>query len=223
MIIIKPTLTINSLKKAAKEFCKQTSPHISKELFGTDNGKTIGTYIEQAFQHYLEQYFTYQKGSSAEGLDLPEKHIYTDIKTTSSTKPQSSSPFKNAQQKIFGLGYHVLLFVYHKVDDIEKKEAILTFVDCSFINKERTADYTTTFRLREMVEDGANEDDIVAYLSDRNIPADEPTLYAMAKTILTTPPHQGYLTISNALQWRLKYGRVVNLSEEVEGISKLIN
>ena len=59
-------------------------------------------------------------------------------------------------------------------------------MSCSFIEKERTADYTTTFRLREMIKDGANKEDIVAYLNDKNI------------------PHQEYLTISNALQWRLQ-------------------
>ena len=33
----------------------------------------------------------------------------------------------------------------------------------------------------------------------------------------------GYLTISNALQWRLQYQRIVTLNENVEGISKLID
>lgn len=74
-----------------------------------------------------------------------------------------------------------------------------------------------------MVKDGANEDDIVAYLLDKNIPADETTLYTIATRILHTPISQGYLTISSALQWRLKYSRVVNLSEEVKGISKLLD
>jgi hypothetical protein len=44
----------------------------------------------------------------------------------------------------------------------------------------------------------------------------------MAKDILKNPPHIGYLTISNALQWRLQYGRVVTLSENVEGISTIV-
>lgn len=32
---------------------------------------------------------------------------------------------------------------------------------------------------------------------------------AIADEILRNPPKQGYLTISNALQWRLQYGRVI--------------
>ncbi len=147
----------------------------------------------------------------------------TDIKVTSIKQPQSSCPFKDAKQKIFGLGYNLLVFVYDKVDDPKTKTASLNFVSCSFISKERTADYTTTFRLREMVKDNANAEDIVAYLFDKNISADEITLNQLAKQILSTPLVQCYLTISNALQWRLQYQRIVTLNEEIEGISKIID
>jgi len=60
-------------------------------------------------------------------------------------------------------------------------------------------------------------------LNDRNIPADDLTLKLIAKRILQDTPKQGYLTISNALQWRLQYGRIVKLTETIDGISKLIN
>jgi len=96
-------------------------------------------------------------------------------------------------------------------------------VSCSFIAKERTADYTTTFRLREMVKDKANEADIMAYLQDKNIPADEMTLSRLAEQILNDPPQQGYLTISNALQWRLQYQRIVSLADQVDGITKIVS
>jgi hypothetical protein len=74
-----------------------------------------------------------------------------------------------------------------------------------------------------MVKDGANEEDIIAYLIDKNIPADEITLSQLAKQIITKKPKLGYLTISNALQWRLQYGRVVALSEKVNGITKIVD
>lgn len=74
-----------------------------------------------------------------------------------------------------------------------------------------------------MVKDKANEEDIIAYLNDKNIPADDITLNKIAKQILRKHPKLGYLTISNALQWRLQYGRVVALSEKVDGIIKIID
>lgn len=43
-----------------------------------------------------------------------------------------------------------------------------------------------------MVKDKANAEDIVAYLNDRNIPADEIILNELAKQILKSPPIQGY-------------------------------
>jgi ribosomal protein S8 len=73
-----------------------------------------------------------------------------------------------------------------------------------------------------MVQDGANEADIIAYLQDKNIPADEITLSKLAEQILKTLPEQGYLTISNALQWRLQYQRIVMLTDEVKGITQII-
>ena len=74
-----------------------------------------------------------------------------------------------------------------------------------------------------MIKDGANLEDIVAYLHDKNIPADEIALQNIGEKILSNPPRQGYLTISNALQWRLQYGRIVNLSEKVSGINKIVD
>jgi hypothetical protein len=117
----------------------------------------------------------------------------------------------------------LLVFVYNKVDNPKTKTANLNFVSCSFVSKERTADYTTSYRLREMVKDKANTADIIAYLSDKNIPAYEITLGKLAEQILQTLPEQGYLTISNALQWRLQYQRIVTLDKKVQGITKIVS
>lgn len=197
---MKERLTLEKLIKEAENFCISESKHKSKELFGVTDGKAIGTYLENKFKKLLGEKYIVTIGSSASGIDLPSDDIETDIKVTSIKLPQSSSPFKDAKQKIYGLGYNLLVFVYDKIDNPKTKMTNLNIVSCSFISKERTADYTTTFRLREMVKDKANEADIIAYLQDKNIPADDITLSNLAKQILASPPSQGYLTISNALQ-----------------------
>lgn len=216
-------LTIPKLIEEAQIFCVAQSKFQHAALFGVTDGKAVGTLIEQKFQKHLSDIYEVQIGSSASGIDLPFDDILTDIKVTSIKQPQSSCPFKDAKQKIFGLGYNLLVFVYDKTDDSKSKTAILNFVSCSFVSKEKTGDYTTTFRLREMVKDNANEEDIVSYLQDKNIPADEITLSKLAQQILKTPPEQGYLTISNALQWRLQYARIVSLSDDIPGVSKIIS
>ncbi len=219
----KTKLTIKELINSAKEFCEQETKYKNKELFGVTDGKAVGTYIEHKFKDFLNENYIVDNGNTAKGIDLPAPDINTDIKVTSIKQPQSSSPFKNAKQKIYGLGYNLLVFVYEKTDNNKNKTAILDFKSCSFIRKERTADYTTTYRLIEMVNDGANEEDIIAYLNDKNIPADDIIISQIAKQILKNPPKLGYLTISNALQWRLQYGRVVALSEKVDGITKIVD
>ncbi len=219
----KKRLTIQDLIKCANTFCKLETSYKNKELYGITDGKAVGTYIEHKFKEFLKKQYIIDIGNSAKGIDLPSPDINTDIKVTSIKQPQSSSPFKNAKQKIYGLGYNLLVFVYDKKDNPHNETATLDFKSCTFISKDRTADYTTTYRLIEMIKDGANEDDIVAYLYDKNIPADDITLSRIAKQILVKKPTLGYLTISNALQWRLQYGRIVALTEKVEGITKIVD
>jgi len=216
----KTVLTIDILIREAKRFCMEIDNVPQEDLFGVTDGKAIGTKIEHKFQSFLSENYEFSSGSSAKGLDLPS--VDTDIKTTSISQPQSSCPFKDSKQKIFGLGYNLIVFVYEKYDDNDAKAGILHFVSCSFIEAKRTADYQTTTGLRSIIDNNGNEDDIFAFLNDKNIPADEVTLANMAKAILQNPPEIGYLTISNALQWRLQYGRIVHLKEEVEGITTII-
>lgn len=220
---MKPRLTIDSLISEAENFCVQESNYDNADLYGITDGKAVGTYIEHKFQKLLQSKYDYVQGSSANGIDLPSGPINTDMKVTSIKQPQSSCPFKTARQKIYGLGYNLLLLVYDKADDIANRVSRLNFLHCSFIQEHRTADYQTTRMLRQLIENDANTDEIVAYLVDRNLPADEITLNSLAREILENPPSQGYLTISNALQWRLQYSRIVKLAEAVEGIVPIVN
>lgn len=109
-------LTLNTLRSEAKKFCEQESNKTHSELLGVTDGKAVGTYIEHKFQNYLSEKYEFTVGSSAKGIDLPDSFINTDIKVTSIKQPQSSCPFKNTNQKIFGLGYNLLVFVYQKED-----------------------------------------------------------------------------------------------------------
>jgi len=114
-------LTIDILKKEAKNFSVAESSHDEPSIFGSTDGKAVGTYLEHKFRNYLENTYTFEKGNSASGIDFPEEMINTDIKVTSIIQPQSSCPFKSARQKIYGLGYNLLVFVYEKTDNNESK------------------------------------------------------------------------------------------------------
>lgn len=209
-------MDISDLKAEAKIFCEFMKQENHPSLIGITDGKAVGTYIEHRFQKYLSSKYEIEIGNSAKGIDLPGSTIETDIKVTSIVQPQSSCPFKNARQKIFGLGYNLLIFVYDKKDTTTT--CTLDFKYCTFIDKSRTADFTITKRLREMVDDGANKDDIVGFLVDKNVPGDAIVYSDLADEILRNKPKQGYLTISNALQWRLQYTRVISLENTVNGV-----
>lgn len=216
-------LTIPKLIEEAQLFCIEESKFQHKELFGVTDGKAVGTLIEQKFQAHLKSKYELTVGSSAKGIDLPSEDILTDIKVTSNKQPQSSCPFKDAKQKIYGLGYNLLVFVYDKTDDPESQTSTLNFVSCSFVSKERTADFTTTSILNEMKKVGANEEDIVSFLEGIKLPADEIALKQIAEIILAREITIGYLTISNALQWRLQYARIRDLKDDIPGIDKIIS
>lgn len=215
-------LTLEILRNEALDFCKHQETINVTSLYGVSDGKAVGTYIEHEFKNFLTRKYSFLHGSSAKGVDLPGVEIHTDIKVTSANQPQSSCPFKSARQKIYGLGYNLLLFVYEKTDDPLTKSANFKFVSCAFINKDRTADFQATKQINTILQNEGNTDDLFAFLQDKNIPGDEIVHTQLAEEILSNPPKQGYLTISNALQWRLQYKRIVSLPGSIEGIDKII-
>ena len=120
------------------------------------------------------------------------------------------------------MDYDLLLFVYDKKDDGAKRVASLNFVCCALIEKRCTADYQTTRGLQDILKRDGNRDDVIAFLTERNLPADEITLNQLADEIMAKPPPLGYITMSNALQWRLQYGRIVALKQSTDGIEKIL-
>lgn len=73
-----------------------------------------------------------------------------------------------------------------------------------------------------MLDDGANRDDVISFLQDKNVPGNEIIYGELADEILNNKPEQGYLTISNALQWRLQYSRIIEEAGTVDGIARLV-
>jgi len=216
---VKRKLSIKILCREAGLFAEVESAHAESTIFGVTDGKAVGTYLEHKFQAHLRQKYRYVEGSSAKGIDFPELGV--DIKVTSIKQPQSSCPFKNARQKIFGLGYSLLIFVYEKIDDQKTRTGRLNILHSIFIEAERTADYQTTRGILNIIENNGNEDDIVAFMQDRLLPVEEIQASQIAEEILANPPNVGYLTISNALQWRLQYKRVIKEAGKVDGIYRI--
>lgn len=181
----KMKLTIDILKKEAITFCKRESNISHEELVGITDGKAVGTYIEHKFEEYIKNKYEITIGSSAKGIDLPDENINTDIKVTSITKPQSSSPFKNLDQKIYGLGHNLLIFIYEKTD--YNKKCYIDFKNCILLKSENTGDYNLTKALRELNDHTVTEEEIIEILKKTNMPGDTQTLKNLAKKIILNP------------------------------------
>lgn len=216
----KKNLDIQNLQKDAKIFSEIESEHDEPSIFGSTDGKAVGTYLEHKFKNFLAEKYAFENGNSASGIDLPGLEV--DIKTTSIIQPQSSCPFKSARQKIYGLGYNLLVFVYKKEDNQETKTSRLYILHTIFVEKNRTADFQLTTSINKILDNGANEDDIIALFQDKNLPVDEMTAATLSKEILSNRPRIGYLTISNALQWRLQYSRIIEEAGKIGGINRLV-
>lgn len=217
---MKEILTIEAIQKEASRFSKRESNHEEKSIFGSTDGKAVGTYLEHKFQKFLENKYTFEIGNSASGIDFPGLEI--DIKVTSIKQPQSSCPFRSARQKIYGLGYNLLVFVYEKIDNNTKKIAKLNILHTVYVDKIRTGDFQLTTQINSILENKGNIDDLIALFNDKNLPVDEIEALNLANEIMRNKPEIGYLTISNALQWRLQYGRIIEKAGEVNGINKIV-
>jgi len=220
MSIQKSVLTRELLCQEAAAFAAIESHVYEPQLFGVSDGKAVGTYFEQKFRTYLSARYEFEQGNSAKGIDFPS--IDVDMKVTRITQPQSSCPFKSARQKIYGLGYSLLIFVYDKVDDQTLRAARLQVLHTVFVEASRTADYQTTSGILKLLENQANADDLVAFMLERFLPVDEVQAFHLAEEILVNPPQLGYLTISPALQWRLQYSRIIQFAGVVDGIDKVL-
>jgi hypothetical protein len=212
-------LTLSLFQAEAAAFAQAQSTRYEPELFAVTDGKAVGTHLEHAFTCQLRGRYTFSEGNSAQGIDFPTLEV--DIKVTSIRQPQSSCPFRSARQKIYGLGYSLLIFVYDKVDDHPRRAAKLDILHTIFVAPAQTGDFQTTTGLRRLIENQANRDDILAFFDERRLPLDTITAELLADEVLRNPPEIGYLTISNALQWRLQYSRAIAEAGTVNGVLRL--
>ena len=217
--MMKSPLTLDALKIEAAAFAQVESAYSEPSLYGVTDGKAVGTYLEHKFRAYLEGNYQFILGNSASGVDFPELNL--DMKVTSVRQPQSSCPYKSARQKIYGLGYGLLVFVYDKTDDHAVRTGRLDMKHTILVDKERTADYQMTRGILEILAHNGNKDDLIAFFQDKNLPVDDIEAGSIADDLLLEAPLQGYLTISNALQWRLQYTRVISQAGSVDGIHKV--
>lgn len=191
-------LTGEILCTESARFAALESQHPEPSLFGVTDGKTVGTYLKHKFRSFLRgQGYQFEEDNSANGIDFPG--LLVDMKVISTDRPQSSCPFKSPRQKVYGLGYSLIIFVYDKTDDEVAHVASLTIANTVFVAAERTADFKMTKGIRDILANEGNQDDVAAFLSDSYLLQDEEQLDSLAQELLKHTPEQGYLNMPRQL------------------------
>ena len=214
-----PNLSLESLRREAEQFSRAESRHKEKSLFGATDGKAVGTYLEHKFKNYLGTKYNFEEGNSASGIDFPGLQV--DMILFNIDQPYSSHSYKSVWQKIYGVGYSLLWFVYEKIEDSKSGSATLNILYTFFINSNRTADYRTTKGLLSILENDGNKDDLMAFMFDAHLIVDESEASELANEILANLPELGYVGISNALYWQRQYSKALELASQEKGIDLL--
>ena len=189
-------------------------------MYGVTDGKRVGTYLEHKFQRLLGDRYTYEVGSSAKGIDFPGLNV--DMKVTSVQAATVFLPFQirkaeSARNRI--LATRLCLSEVGQRPGANRKARYS--LHTIYVDESRTADYQTTRGIREILERDGNSEDL-SRLHERPQPAhrriQKPSL--SRTSLFSNPPRQGYLTISNALQWRLQYARAIDKAGTVRGLEE---
>ena len=98
---------------------------------------------------------------------------------------------------------------------------MLNILHTIFVEPHRTADFQATSGILKLLDNNANTDDLVAFFIERMLPLDEIAARQLAEEVLTNRPALGYLTMSNALQWRLQYSRVITEAGRIDGVVRV--
>jgi hypothetical protein len=217
---MRPALTIEDLLKEANAFAVLESSYSEPKLYGITDGKAVGTYVEHKFKNLLAAKYNFVASSSASWIDFPE--IGVDIKVTSIIQPQSSCPYKSARQKIFGLGYSLLIFVYSKSDDAKTQTSTLNILHTIFVEKEHTADYQMTKHLNSILANNGNADDLVAYMQDKYLPVDDDEARSIAEELLQGGKlKEGFIMPSMILKFQSPYSLVISEAGNIDGIIRV--
>lgn len=111
--------------------------------------------------------------------------------------------------------------MYEKQDNNINKTGMLNIIHTIYVEESRTADYQTTSGIKKIINNDGNKDDLLAFFQERMLPVDEIEANLIADELLNNQINIGYLTISNALQWRLQYSRVIEKAGELNGIVRI--
>lgn len=180
----------------------------------------MGTYLAHKFQAYLHRSYNYEEGSSAKGIDCPELGV--DMKVTS-IRQHSRNRLVLPIRTTESVRSRIFTADLRLPQDRQQRECNgrLDIRHVIFVEAGPTADFQLTSGLIDILQNEGNKEDLIAFMNDRMLPGDGIVLSNLADELLNNRPTIGYFTISNALQSRLQYGRVIEQADSIQGIIRI--
>ena len=215
----KTKLTIQRLQQEAAAFAEVESTYPEPTLYGVTDGKAIGTYLEHKFRAHLEVKYTFASSNSASRHRLSRfTGGHEGYRHHPAAIVVSLQVGKTEDIRAGILGSCVRLREEGRPEDDHRCSEYPPY---GFRRRTPTADFTMTRLIRQHLEAGCNAEDLIGLMHDKNLPVDDIEANNIAQELLKKPCEQGYLTISNALQWRLQYARVIEQAGKMDGHSEI--
>ncbi|MDD5349838.1 MAG: hypothetical protein PHQ12_06470 [Chthoniobacteraceae bacterium] len=213
-----PLLTRAQLQIEASAFAKAHAHHNEPALLGLDY-PVVEPYYLHRFKTELAKRYELPEADSDEGITFPG--IKVDVKFINDRLEDSYCPMISGMQRFQGLGYDVLLFVYHQQSDFTAGTVWLDIQQAIWVENYRTADWYATISLIDCLAKTPAMENILAILDDLPFSLHPGEAWKLAENVLKTPPKQGYAAIGRASEWHIRWGRVIREAGKVDGILRL--
>jgi hypothetical protein len=213
-----PRLTRAKLQIEAAAFAKAHAHHNEPALVGMDY-PAIEPYYLHRFKTELAKRYDIPETRSKKEITFPT--ISVDVKFVNDRLGDSYCLMHSGTQMVHGLGYDVLLFVYHQQSDFAAGTVGLDIRDTIWVKNYRTADWYSTRSIINCLEEKPAIEDILSRFDIISLPVFPGEALKLAQEILKTPPQQGYVAMGRAMKWHLRWGRVIEEAGKVDGILRL--
>ncbi|XHR27377.1 MAG: hypothetical protein ACFUZC_15690 [Chthoniobacteraceae bacterium] len=212
-------ITCDQLKTEAAAFAQAHTRHSEPALVGLDF-PVVEAYYLLRFKRELARRYELPEDPEEDGIAFPD--IKVDVKFVNDRLNDSFCPMISRLQKVKGLGYDVLLFVYHQESDFAAGTVWLEIRRAIWVENYRTADWYATTSLLDCLAKKPLMEDLLSLFDDFPFMLHPGEAWKLAEDSLKKPPQQGYAAIGRASLWHIRWGRVISEAGKVDGIQLLV-
>lgn len=219
-----PRLTREQLKIEAAAFAKAHARHSEPALLGLDY-PVVEPYYLHRFKTKLAKRYQLPEAKPDDEIMFPDitfPDIKVDVKFINDLLNDSYHMMLSPTQMFYGMGYDVLLFVYHQQSDFAAGTAWLNIQKAVWAEDYRTADWLSTVSLLKCLSEKSDMETLLSFFESMHFPIHPGEVWKLAEYAPKNPPKQGYASISRAMKSHVRWGKVIREAGKVDGILRLM-